>query len=164
MAEVVALRPSIAEAAHNVAIKFAKADTARDKARSLRVEIGLDLIDLQRRVADGEARKAGEPEEFWVWIKLRVNRSLQDMRKCIALAKADDPEAAAAQEREDTRERMQQHRQRAHSARPAQVVNIDPVERAIDMVRSLTEDERKRFLARLEEEYPWLSGGAQRSK
>jgi len=155
MAEIVALRPSVIEAAHNISIKFAKVDNAHSKARSLRVEIGFELIDLKRRVDAGEAAKVGEPEEFWAWIKMRVNRSVQDMRKCIALAKAKDPEAAAEQEREGTRERMKEYRQRAHSARPAQVESFDRVERAQNLVRSMSEDERERFFAWLREDFKW---------
>lgn len=166
MANVVPMRPTIFEAAHNISVAFAQADKARNKAHSMRVEIGLDLIDLKRRVDAGEARKAGEPQEFWVWIKLRVGRSLQDMRKCIALAKAEDPEAAAAQERADTRERVRKHREkqeeeqpRAYSTRPAEVVKFDPVERALDQIRgvlaALSEDERRQVITQLKEDYPW---------
>ena len=157
MAEIVPLRPSVIEAAHNISIKFAKVDNAHSKARSLRVEIGFELIDLKRRVDAGEAAKVGEPEEFWAWIKMRVNRSVQDMRKCIALAKAKDPEAAAAQERDDNRGYQQKSRaqkaERADSQRPAQVESFDRVERAQNLVRSMSEDERERFFVWLEEEF-----------
>jgi hypothetical protein len=155
-AEVVPLRPSIFEAAANIAVAFAKVDTARNKAQSIRVEIGLELIELKRRVDAGEARKAGEPQEFWVWIKLRVNRSLQDMRKCIALAKAKDPEAAAAQEREDARGRMQKVRkERANSSRPAQVVKFDPLARIMDEIENLTDEDRTQLFVQLKEKYQW---------
>ena len=165
MSQVVPLQPSVFEAAHNIAVMFAQADKARDKARGIRIDIGLELIDLKRRVDAGEARRAGEPEEFWVWIKLRNNRSLRDMRKCIALAKAENPEAASAKEREDARVRMKRIRtERANSSPPAQVVQFDPVERALDQFRSLIEglsdDERKRFLVRAREMYSWLSADA----
>lgn len=162
MAEVVPIRRYLTDIANGVASKFCKVDHANEKANSIRVDIGFDLIELQERVAAGEARERGEPEDFWVWIKLRVNRSLRDMRKCIALAKADDPEAAAEQEREDTREAVRRHRaakkaERSYSKTPAEVVSIDPVERAIDGIRKtvkgFTEDERKRFFARLREEF-----------
>jgi hypothetical protein len=162
MAEVVPIRRYLTDIANGVASKFSKIDHANEKANSIRVSIGFDLIELQERVAAGEARERGEPEDFWVWIKLRVNRSLQDMRKCIALAKADDPEAAAEQEREDNREHQQKSRarkaaSRADSQRPAEVVKIDPVERAIDnlhkTINGFTRDERDRFFARLREEF-----------
>jgi hypothetical protein len=158
MAQVVPIRRHLTDVANGVASKFCKIDHANEKANSIRVDIGFDLIELQERVAAGEARERGEPEDFWVWIKLRVDRSLRDMRKCIALAKAEDPEAAAAQEREDNRayqrkSRAQRAAVRADSQTPAEVVKIDRVERAIDMVRTLTEDERKRFEIRYREEF-----------
>jgi hypothetical protein len=164
MVEVVPIRPSIFEAAHNIAIMFAKADTARDKARSIRIDIGFELIDLKRRIDAGEARKAGEPQEFWAWIKLRNDRSLRDMRKCMALARAEDPEAAAEKEREDTRKAVSKHRatkaeaERSYSKTPAQVVSFDPVERALDQIdqilKALNEDERTQVVTKIREKYP----------
>lgn len=174
MAEVVPLRVSIFEAAHNIAIKFAKADNTRAKAQSLRVEIGIDLIDLQRRFEAGEACKPGEPQEFWAWIKLRCHKSVKDMRKCIALARAKDPEAAAAKERDDTRARVKQHRanqqdayrtrptpEDTQSEEPAKVVSLDPAKRLIEVVRkalkAFTAAERESFFAQMleiEEEFP----------
>jgi|SoiMethySBSTD1v2_1073268.scaffolds.fasta_scaffold296421_3 hypothetical protein len=163
MAQVVPIRRHLTDVANGVASKFCKIDHANEKANSIRVDIGFDLIELQERVAAGEARERGEPEDFWVWIKLRVNRSLQDMRKCIALAKAEDPEAAAAQEREDNREYQQKSRarksaSRADSQRPAEVVSFDPVERALDQInqilKALNEDERKQVVTKIKERYP----------
>lgn len=166
MAKVLPLRPSVHEIAHNIATAFSKIDHVDIKTRSMRVEIGRDLIELKQRIEAGEGRRPGEPEEFWAWIKLRVNRTVRDMRKCIALAREDDPEAAAEQEREERRESMREHRarkadaaERSHGGTPAEVVRFDPVERALDQIRgilaALNEDERRQVIIKLKEKYPW---------
>src|SRR5262245_43641377 len=139
MAEVVPFRPTIIELAHNIASAFAQADKALDKAHSIRVQIGFDLIEAQKRFEAGELRDDDRFEgiTFWQFIKNFNDRSLRDMRKCIALARAEDPEKAAKAERNNTRDRMRKHRAREQEgarAPPAEVVSIDKVQRALDLL------------------------------
>src|SRR5262245_17473743 len=159
MAEVVPFRPHIIEMAHNIASAFAQADKTFNKAQSIRVQIGLDLIEVQQRFEAGEVRDDHRFDgmTFWQFIKCFNNRSLRDMRKCITLARAEDPEKAAKAERADARARMQTHRAKQAGERspPAEVVSINKVQRVLNIIATMTDDERNSLLAELRRKYPW---------
>jgi hypothetical protein len=76
------------------------------KSENYRVTAGKHLIEAQQRVRAGEAG-----EVTWEqWLSKNIKRSLRDCRKCMALVRGKDPEAAAAEERTKARARMQKRR------------------------------------------------------
>ena len=72
-----------------------KADNNEIRAFDLRIEAGRMLIEAQKRVQNGEAS-----DTTWTkWVKANVHRSLRDVQRCIKLANAPDPKAAATTRR-----------------------------------------------------------------
>jgi hypothetical protein len=64
---------------------------ARQKVHAARIELGCLLLELKRRVDAGEV---GELATWWEWYDDFVPRSRRDAEKLMAIAAADDPEAA----------------------------------------------------------------------
>jgi ribosome modulation factor len=73
---------------------LATADQFAEKALSERIAAGRLLLIAQQRVQLGETNLGWEH-----WCKENVKRSLGDIRKLLALGRADDPEAAQEAER-----------------------------------------------------------------
>jgi hypothetical protein len=90
----------------------ALADRINDGFRhieSARVQVGLWLIEARTRV-----EKSGQ---LWThWVKHNIDRCMRDVQRCMALAKSDDPEAAAAAERATNRAAAKAYRARNEAA------------------------------------------------
>jgi hypothetical protein len=110
------------------------------KSQNYRVTAGKHLIEAQQRVRAGEAGAIS----WEAWLTLNIKRSLADCRKCMALAKAPDPEVAAAAERMAARVRMQKRRANVRAAPSNQVV--DPLTLLLDAWDTAPEYARREFL------------------
>jgi hypothetical protein len=110
-------------------------NVAFQKSQNYRVTAGKHLLEAQRRVQVGEAG-----EITWEqWLRKNIKRSPGDCRKCMALARGEDPETAAAAERTKAREAMRRHR--------ANVSAADPLKALLAAWNATPEDDRRRFLA-----------------
>ncbi len=89
---------------------LAKSDANFKAAGHQRISAGLLFLEVKQRVEAGEAgeRYANKWERYCE--DHLAERSMSDIRKCIALAKSPDPLAAQAQERARAREGMARHR------------------------------------------------------
>ena len=111
MGKVVAFKPDVVEEVHNIAARWAEADRTLAKGGSIRVEVGMRLLALRKRIEAGEA---GKGTQWWPWVRDYIcTRTKRDMEKCMALARAEDPQAAAEMERINTRNSVRAHRQRS---------------------------------------------------
>jgi hypothetical protein len=123
--------------------KFADAITAGKKAYSARLAAGLILIELRQRIEAGEA---GEGIEWWAWYERKSIRSRRDAEKVMALARAEDPEAAAETARAKNAEYQRTHRAAYVSRTRAEIEMIkhrapggEPAEVWVDAEPPLTE-------------------------
>jgi hypothetical protein len=87
--------------------QFDEAMRCEKKAYSARIYTGQLLLELRARIEAGEA---GDNINWWEWHEAKFVRSRRDAEKVMALAKADDPEAAHEQEKAKAREGMRQRR------------------------------------------------------
>jgi hypothetical protein len=95
--------------AHEIVTRFDRADAAATKSHNHRVSAGELLVEVRGRVDAGEAG----PITWTEWCAVNVpNRSMRDIRRCLALVKADDPDAALEAERANNRVAKQASRQR----------------------------------------------------
>jgi hypothetical protein len=82
--------------------------SCREKAQQCRAAAAMMFVTLRRRVeADGH--------DWWKWQEGKFDRSRKDIEKLLRIASAGDPQAAAAEERTKTRDRMARSRG-AHKA------------------------------------------------
>ena len=87
---------------------FVKIESYGKKVDNFRISAGKQLVELQARIEAGEA---GKGVKWWSWYAENFkSRTKRDAQKVMALAKADDPEAAAEEERTKAREGMAAHR------------------------------------------------------
>ena len=157
MGKVVAFKPDVIEEVHKIAQRWAEADRTVEKGQSIRVEVGMRLLVLRERVEAGEAGDY----EWWPWVRAKIiNRTKRDMEKCMALARSEDPEAAAEHERARDWYYKKASKNKAASAltQPrvvsyAQREDRDIVFRALDLLERMNKTERKRFFAKLKEGY-----------
>jgi hypothetical protein len=95
----------------------------RETAQSHRLKSGRHLLDLKTMIDDDPTLADGQT--FWVWFDYWFVKeklcSRKDAEKRIALALADDPEAALAEERRKAREGMAAHRAKEAPANNADV-------------------------------------------
>ena len=121
---------SLEALANRIKVPWGKLDTYR-------VTTGLLLLQARQRVDSGEA---GEGVTWEQWCRENITeRKLRDIRKLLAIAKADDPEAAAEEERQKAREGMARTRERQRSnVRPVNnggtVRDINPMAERSDLV------------------------------
>ena len=95
---------------------FAKIETYGKKVDDFRISAGKQLVELKARIDAGEA---GKNVKWWAWYAENFkNRSRRDASKVMALARSDDPEAAAEEERAKNRAAVAAHRKRAGEAEP----------------------------------------------
>ena len=87
---------------------------AHGKLVSARVACGKELLALRVRIEGGEAGKV----EWWEWYGERFARSRRDAEKVMALAAAEDPEAAHEAAKAVDRERKRE--ERAPTSKPVQ--------------------------------------------
>lgn len=84
-----------------------KSDANRQKSADQRLSAALELAKAKVRVEAGEA---GEGISWELWCGRNIKRSRGDVRKLLAIAKADDPEHALTEDREKSRQRAAQWR------------------------------------------------------
>jgi hypothetical protein len=125
--------------AHEIASLIGKADSAAGKAHNMRVEAGMRLLILRQRV------EKEEKADWWSWVKSSGcfdGISKRDMQKLLALAAAEDPEAAAKVERANNREAKRRQRARAqvvqlHENQPVTASDVShPADEGVLYVRS----------------------------
>jgi hypothetical protein len=96
---------------------FAKIDNYATKHEQYRVSAGKMLVELKVRIDAGEA---GKGVKWWVWYEENFkNRSRRDAQRVMALARSDDPEAAAEKERTKNREATAARRELEKAAEAA---------------------------------------------
>ena len=89
---------------------FVKIKNYGDKVDQFRISAGKQLVELQARIEAGEA---GKGVRWWAWYAENFkNRTRRDAQRVIALARANDPEKAAEEERTKARDGMAAHRKR----------------------------------------------------
>jgi hypothetical protein len=92
---------------------FDKVESYSKKAGDYRITAGKLLVELQARIEAGED---GEGVEWWKWYAEHFERTRRDAQKVMALARSDNPEQAAEDEREKNREAVAAHRKRVAEA------------------------------------------------
>jgi hypothetical protein len=115
MGSVVSLQtpPSLDDTVRAIQAKWVASNEFSGKARKARIAAGQMLIALRKRIEAGEA---GEGVEWWPWYRSKLGRSRKDAEKIMALAGADDPEAAEVAAREKNAEEQRRSRARKRAA------------------------------------------------
>jgi hypothetical protein len=133
------------------------------KSDDQRISAAALLTEARERVGAGEAGKVTWQE----WCKLNVERSPRDVRRLLALAKADDPAAKAEQDRKAAREGMARSRLRTNvsplrvDVAPLEAAAAEePIAVAIRAVLALSDRDLARFHIWYRENYPETFGRA----
>jgi hypothetical protein len=162
--KIVALRShqTIDEAIREIHGKFAEALASDGKAFNARLAAGQMLIILRERVEAGEA---GNGVEWWPWYESKFVRSRKDAEKVMALARAEDPEAAAEEARARNSEHQRQHKSRLVSGRTNSqsdeqcetydVYVEDLVDHAFRLVKEMDAEQQEQFIAKLKGYFKW---------
>jgi hypothetical protein len=101
---------TLAQVVKRIEVSFDKIKTYGEKVDQYHISAGKQLFELQARIEAGED---GEGVKWWSWYAEHFkNRTRRDAQKVMKLARADDPEAAAEEERTKARDGMAAHRQR----------------------------------------------------
>ena len=96
--------------------RFDKIGQYSEKTDQYRVSAGKQLVELQARI---ETSEAGKGVKWWVEYAANFkNRSRRDAQRVMALARSDDPGAAAEEERAKNRAAVAAHRKRAGEVEP----------------------------------------------
>jgi hypothetical protein len=88
---------------------FGAAIDSDNKAHGHRIKAGQKLNKLRERIESGEAGPEWV-DDWWGWYGVNFVRSRKDAEKVMRMAREDDPEAAAEEERAAARERMKRSR------------------------------------------------------
>jgi hypothetical protein len=121
---------------------------------SIQLAVGSDnaafhhRLDAGRMLLELRAGIEAEGENWWKWQRGKFNRSRKDMEKLMRLARAEDPEAAAEEERADAKARMKKVRSGAN-------VRSNQVEHILQLIEALTDQEREQLRGQLTEIYQW---------
>jgi N-glycosylase/DNA lyase len=136
--------------------KFADAIDSEGRSIRCRIAAGQMLIALRERIESGEA---GKGIEWWRWYESKFVRSRRDAEKVMALARAEDPEAAADEEREINRQAKRRERATSDVSRSnddeEQPEDGDVVDQAFRLVVSMNAEQKERFIARIKEHFRW---------
>jgi len=100
---------SLDEAVVDIHKEFQRVVDARGKLVAARIRCGVKLLALKARIEAGEAGVI----DWWAWYDTKFARDRRDAERVMAIAAAQNPEAAHEDEMAATRERM-----RALRARP----------------------------------------------
>jgi hypothetical protein len=142
---------SIKEIIDAIHEQFGLADAAGKRADRARINAGMMLNDLRKRVEAGEV---GENIDWWEWYDDRFVRSRKDARKVMNLASAEDPDAALAAEQEANREAKARERQKGADV-SASSENKELVTHALRLVEEMDANQRRRFFAALRSRYAY---------
>lgn len=102
---------SIQEHVTLVLRKWDGLDRAREKHKSARLDLALELKDLRDRVEAGEA--GDQVDNWWDWYNANIKRSQGDAEKLLAIAEAEDPSAAYEAAKAKDAANSQAYRERA---------------------------------------------------
>jgi hypothetical protein len=123
---------------------------AEGKMGRSRLKAGREMWQLRERV------EAGDPEaeglSWWDYYNKHLKahlRSRRDAEKIMALAKADDPEAALEKERSAQRQRDHA----ARSCRDRELNDDKLLTNACTLVRKMSDQTRQKFFAIMKKEY-----------
>lgn len=89
--------------------QFTIAQESEGRAHSARIRAGQLLLEMRARVEAGEAGNVS----WWEWYRDNSVRSRKDAEKVMALARADDPEAAHEEAKAANRQEQARHRSKA---------------------------------------------------
>jgi hypothetical protein len=131
------------EAVREIHSEFAKVLDGDKKAYRARIAAGQLLIALRKRIEAGEA---GAGVNWWEWYASKFVRSRKDGEKVMRLAAADDPEAAAEEERAETRERVAAHREAERTVRSKNSTNKEQAALTAPTVEAIKADIKARIL------------------
>ena len=107
---------TLTQVVKRIEASFDKIKHYGEKADQYRISAGKQLVELQARIEAGEA---GKGVKWWGWYAANFkNRSRRDAQRVMALARSDDPGAAAEEERAKNRAAVAAHRKRAGEAEP----------------------------------------------
>jgi hypothetical protein len=101
---------TLAQVVKWIEVSFDKIKSYGEKVDQYRISAGKQLVELQARIEAGED---GEGVKWWSWYAEHFKkRTRRDAQKVMKLARADDPEAAAEEERTKARDGMAAHGRR----------------------------------------------------
>jgi hypothetical protein len=129
---------------------------AEGKMGRSRLKAGREMLRLRERVDVGDPEAEGL--SWWDYYNKHLKahlRSRKDAEKIMALARADDPEQAAEQERADTRGRMRRHRSTAHVRGDQKLSQDELLNQACTLVREMSDATRQKFFAVIKTEYDY---------
>jgi hypothetical protein len=107
---------TLAQVVKRIEVSFDKIKQYSEKTDQFRISAGKQFIELKVRIEAGEA---GKGVKWWAWYAANFkNRSRRDAQRVMALARSDDPGAAAEEERAKNRAAVAAHRKRAGEAEP----------------------------------------------
>lgn len=107
---------TLAQVVKRIEVSFDKIKTYSEKTAQYRISAGKQLVELKARIEAGED---GEGVKWWAWYADHFKgRTRRDAQKVMALASADDPEAAAEEERTRNRKAVAAHRRREAGPEP----------------------------------------------
>jgi len=118
-------------------IKLNLSVSATNEGRHHRLDAGRMLLDLRKQIET-------EHDDWWKWQRGKFNRSRKDIEKLMAMARANDPEAAAEEVKA---------KDRARKAVGAEFRASHPIDHILKLVRALTDDQRAELFTKLKEEY-----------
>ena len=150
-AQVVKLREfTIEQMVNEVHKNFATERDFGNRADRARIRAGQLLLTLRERIQAGEAGNIA----WWDWYKANITRTRRDAEKVMKIARAADPEEAAAAERATNREAVAKHEKKKKAAAEAKT-DSDPdlIDQALELVEEMTTAQRQRFFAALRREY-----------
>jgi hypothetical protein len=132
--------------------KMTLAMFASNKAHHHRLDAGRMLNVLRKRIE-------AEGHDWWKWHNDHFARSKRDAQKLLAMASADDPEAAAEKERDEARQRMAKSRGVANVRRSNVVPLVNRNEAAakirliVEMIGELDDQGREELWAACRERW-----------
>jgi hypothetical protein len=107
---------SLKQVIARIEASFVKIKSYGEKVDQFRISAGKQLVELQARIEAGEA---GKSVKWWAWYAENFkNRTRRDAQRVMALARADNPEEAAEEERANNRAAVAAYRKRAAEAEP----------------------------------------------
>jgi hypothetical protein len=107
---------TLAQVVKRIEVSFDKVKQYSEKTDQFRISAGKQFIELKVRIEAGEA---GKGVKWWAWYAANFkNRTRRDAQRVMALARSDDPGAAAEEERAKNRAAVAAHRKRVGDAGP----------------------------------------------
>lgn len=123
-------------------ISLQLADRKECEVGKHRLEAGTMLVALRKRVE-------AEGRDWWQFANDHFDRSRKDIEKLMRIASADDPEAAAAKERDDAKARMAKSRRVGANVRSKVLPSDELGADAMQLVERMTEEQCAEFISKL---------------